>query len=42
MKTMVHMVRNEAPTCPGAPEELWLMNRLYVATKLRSARGQTW
>jgi AcrR family transcriptional regulator len=35
MKTMAHMVRNEAPTSPGAPEELKLMNRLYVSAKLR-------
>jgi AcrR family transcriptional regulator len=39
MKTMVQMLRNETPSCPGAPEELWLMNRLYLATKLLSARS---
>jgi AcrR family transcriptional regulator len=39
MKTMVHMVRNEAPTSQGAPEELRLMNRLYVAAKLRVSQA---
>lgn len=38
MKTMAHMARNEAPTCPGAPEELRLMNRLYLAAKLGTDR----
>ena len=34
MKTMAHMVRGEAPTSPGAPEELRVMNRLYLAARL--------
>jgi AcrR family transcriptional regulator len=34
MKTLVRMTRNEAPTSPGAPDELRLMNRLYLASKL--------
>jgi AcrR family transcriptional regulator len=39
MKTMLHMVRNEAPTSPGAPDELRLMNRLYVSAKLRVSQA---
>jgi AcrR family transcriptional regulator len=38
MKTMVGMTMKDAPTSPGAPDELKLMNRLYVATKLAPGR----
>jgi AcrR family transcriptional regulator len=38
MKTMAGMARNEVPTRPGAPEELRLMNRLYLAAKLKPAK----
>lgn len=34
MKTMLGMTMQDAPTSPGAPEELRLMNRLYVARRL--------
>jgi AcrR family transcriptional regulator len=34
MKTMVGMAKKEAPTSLGAPDELRLMNRLYLAAKL--------
>jgi hypothetical protein len=42
MKTMVGMVSNEAPTTLGAPDELRLMNRLYLTAKLgtRSPRAR--
>ena len=36
MKTMLAMTLGEAPTSPGAPEELRLMNRLYLAHRLAS------
>jgi hypothetical protein len=36
MKTMVGMTRKDAPTSRGAPDELRLMNRLYLAAKLRT------
>jgi hypothetical protein len=36
MKTMVGMAMKDAPTSPGAPNELRLMNRLYLAAKLRT------
>jgi AcrR family transcriptional regulator len=36
MKTMVGMTMKEAPTSLGAPAELRLMNRLYLAAKLGS------
>jgi hypothetical protein len=39
MKTMVGMIINEAPTSLGAPEELRLMNRLYLAVKLAPGRA---
>jgi AcrR family transcriptional regulator len=39
MKTMVGMTMKDAPTTPGAPDELRLMNRLYLAARL--ARGRT-
>jgi hypothetical protein len=38
MKTMVGMTMKDAPTSPGAPDELKLMNRLYLATKLAPGR----
>jgi AcrR family transcriptional regulator len=38
MKTMVGMTTNDAPTPPGAPDQLRLMNRLYLATVLRPGR----
>jgi AcrR family transcriptional regulator len=38
MKTMVGMTMKDAPTSPGAPGELRLMNRLYLATKLSPGR----
>ncbi len=34
MKTMVGMARKDAPTSLGAPDELRLMNRLYLVAKL--------
>jgi AcrR family transcriptional regulator len=34
MKTMVGMTMKDAPTSPGAPDELRLMNRLYLAARL--------
>ena len=37
-KTMVGMTMKDAPTSPGAPDELKLMNRLYLATKLAPDR----
>ena len=38
MKTMVGMTMNDAPTTPGAPDQLRLMNRLYLAAVLRPGR----
>jgi AcrR family transcriptional regulator len=38
MKTMVGMTLKDAPTSPGAPDELRLMNRLYLAAKLAPAQ----
>jgi AcrR family transcriptional regulator len=38
MKTMVGMTMKDAPTSPGAPDELRLMNRLYLAARLRPVR----
>jgi AcrR family transcriptional regulator len=38
MKTMVGMIMKDAPTSLGAPEELRLMNRLYLAAKLTPGR----
>ena len=38
MRTMVGMTLKDAPTTPGAPAELRLMNRLYLAGRL--ARGR--
>jgi AcrR family transcriptional regulator len=42
MKTMAGMAKKEVPTSPGAPNELRLMNRLYLAAKLgtRSPRAR--
>lgn len=37
MKTMVGMMMKDAPTSPGAPDELRFMSRLYLAARLRSA-----
>jgi AcrR family transcriptional regulator len=34
MRTMVGMTMKDAPTSPGAPQELRLMNRLYLAERL--------
>jgi AcrR family transcriptional regulator len=39
MKTMVGMTMKDAPTSPGAPDQLRLMNRLYLATKLPPRRS---
>jgi hypothetical protein len=38
MKTMVSMTMNGAPTTPGAPDQLRLMNRLFLAAVLRPGR----
>jgi AcrR family transcriptional regulator len=38
MKTMVGMTMKDAPTTPGAPDELRLMNRLYLAARLAPGR----
>jgi AcrR family transcriptional regulator len=38
MKTMVGMTTKEAPTSPGAPDQLRLMNRLFLVAKLAPAR----
>ncbi|WP_207230943.1 TetR/AcrR family transcriptional regulator [Bradyrhizobium sp. Leo121] len=38
MKTMVGMTMKDAPTTPGAPEQLRLMNRLYLAARLAPGR----
>ena len=35
MKTMAGMTMNDAPTTPGAPDQLRLMYRLYLAAVLR-------
>lgn len=34
MKVMVGMVHGDAPTAPGAPDELRRMNRLYLSSRL--------
>lgn len=34
MKIMIDMTRKNAPTTPGAPDELRRMNRLYLSTRL--------
>jgi hypothetical protein len=38
MKIMVGMTMKDAPTTPGAPGQLRLMNRLYLAAVLRPGR----
>jgi AcrR family transcriptional regulator len=38
MKTLVGMTMKDAPTTPGAPDQLRLMNRLYLAAVLRPGR----
>jgi hypothetical protein len=38
MKTMLGMTLKDAPASPGAPEELRLMNRLYLAARLAPFR----
>jgi AcrR family transcriptional regulator len=38
MKIMVGMTMKDAPTTPGAPDQLRLMNRLYLAAVLRPGR----
>jgi AcrR family transcriptional regulator len=38
MKTLVGMTMKDAPTTPGAPDQLRLMNRLYLAAVLRPSR----
>ena len=35
MKTMWGMAKKDLPTTPGAPDQLRLMNRLYLAAVLR-------
>lgn len=39
MRMMVAMTLKDAPTTPGAPAELRLMNRLYLAARLAESRG---
>lgn len=39
MRMMVAMTLKDAPTTPGAPAELRLMNRLYLASRLAPGRG---
>jgi AcrR family transcriptional regulator len=38
MKTMVNITMKDVPTTPGAPDQLRLMNRLYLAAVLRPGR----
>ena len=38
MKTMWGMAMNDTPTPPGAPDQLRLMNQLYLAAVLRPGR----
>jgi AcrR family transcriptional regulator len=38
MKTMWGMAKKDVPTTPGAPDQLRLMNRIYLAAVLRSGR----
>jgi AcrR family transcriptional regulator len=38
MKTMWGMAKKDLPTTPGAPDQLRLMNRLYLAAVLRPGR----
>ena len=39
MKIMLAMTLGDAPTSPGAPEELRLMNRLYLTARLNPTRN---
>ena len=39
MKTLVAMTTKDAPTSPGAPDQLRLMNRLYLVAKLAAEGG---
>src|SRR5271156_6343829 len=39
MKTMWGMAKKDLPTTPGAPDQLRLMNRLYLAAVLRPGRA---
>jgi len=39
MKTMVGMTKRDAPTSPGAPDQLRFMNRLYLAAVLAPGRA---
>jgi AcrR family transcriptional regulator len=41
MKVMWGMAKNDVPTTPGAPDQLRLMNRLYLAAVLRPGRPTT-
>jgi hypothetical protein len=41
VKTMVGISMKDAPTTPGAPDQLRLMNRLYLAAVLRPGRLTT-
>jgi AcrR family transcriptional regulator len=41
MKMMVGMTMKDAPTSPNAPDELRLMNRLYLAARLGPGRQPT-
>jgi AcrR family transcriptional regulator len=41
VKAMVDMVKKDALTTAGAPDELRLMNRLYLAARLGPGRGTT-
>jgi hypothetical protein len=38
MKTMVGMTMKGAPATPGAPDQLRLMNRLYLAARFAPGR----
>ncbi|MGY6769591.1 TetR/AcrR family transcriptional regulator [Komagataeibacter sp. NFXK3] len=38
MKVMVGMIHGDAPTAPGAPDELRCMNRLYLSSRLEPFR----
>ncbi len=40
MKTMVGMIAKDAPTSPGAPDQLRVMNRLYLAARLAPGAPQ--
>jgi hypothetical protein len=38
LKTMVDIAAKDAPASPGTPDELRLVNRLYLAPKLATSR----